>query len=92
MVQASGVDKWGRVVEVIENKNKVGLGFQQGPFKDDVKAMQSIFHSGWFTHKDERHSVAIIEDEEACANFVPRGQTCNNWVIIYIPVIVHHSK
>ena len=31
VVQAGGTDKWGCVVEVIENKNKTGLGFQQRP-------------------------------------------------------------
>lgn len=39
VVRAGGTDKWGRVMEVVENKNMIGLGFQQGPFKGEVKAM-----------------------------------------------------
>ena len=95
VVQAGDADKWGRVVDVVENKNRVGLGFQQGPLKEEVKAMQQIFHSGGFIHKEEQHSYAIIHedrDEEDSANFVTHGQTCNNWVAIDVPVIIHHSK
>lgn len=43
IVQAGGTDKWGCVVEVAERENKVGLGFKQGSFKGDVKAMQQVF-------------------------------------------------
>lgn len=32
VVQTGGTDKWGRVVEIIKNKNVVGLGFQRGSF------------------------------------------------------------
>ncbi|XP_050919705.1 uncharacterized protein LOC127137277 [Lathyrus oleraceus] len=49
VVQAGGTNKWSRVVEVVENKNKVGLGFQQGPFNSSVKAIQQVFRSGGTT-------------------------------------------
>lgn len=39
-IQTDNTDKWGRIVEVIKNKNRVGLGFQQGPFNANVIAMQ----------------------------------------------------
>ncbi|KAI5395480.1 hypothetical protein KIW84_061884 [Lathyrus oleraceus] len=32
VIQSGSTDKWGRIVEVIENKNRAGLGFPQGPF------------------------------------------------------------
>lgn len=83
-------------MEVVENKNRDGLGFEQGPFKKEVKDMQHIFHSGGFNHKEEQYSIVIIhedEDEyEDKTNFVTHGQICNNWVSINIPVIIHHSK
>ncbi|XP_050895807.1 uncharacterized protein LOC127102483 [Lathyrus oleraceus] len=40
IVQDGDIDKWGRVMEVIENKIRAGLGFEQGSFKVNVKAMQ----------------------------------------------------
>ncbi|KAI5425544.1 hypothetical protein KIW84_031372 [Lathyrus oleraceus] len=58
--------------------------------------MQPIFHSGGFIHKNDQHSTAIIEDngdeDEACANFVTYGQTCNNWVVVDVPTVIHRSK
>lgn len=40
VVQDGGTHKWGLVVEIVEKKNMYGLGFHQGSFKGDVKAMQ----------------------------------------------------
>ena len=58
--------------------------------------MQPVFCSGGFIHKDDQHLAAIIEDnideDEACDNFVTRGQTCNNWVAVDIPTVIHRSK
>ena len=86
----------GRVVKVVENNNRAGLGFQQGSFNANVKAMQEVFHSGRFTHKDDQHSTSIIEDngdeDEAYANFLTHDQTCNNWVVVDVPIVMHHSK
>lgn len=53
VVQVGGTNKLGRVIKVIENNNKFGLGFQQGPFRGNAKAMQQVFHSGRFIHKEE---------------------------------------
>ena len=94
-IMTRSIDKWGRVVEIVENKNRVGLGFQPGPFIVKAKVIQPIFRSGGFIHGNDQHSAAVIEDnddeDEACTNFVTRGQTCNNWVAVDIPV-VHHYK
>lgn len=57
--------------------------------------MQPKFHSGGFIHENSQHSAAIIEDSdenEAYANFVTHGQTCNNWVVVDVPTIIHRSK
>ncbi|KAI5396518.1 hypothetical protein KIW84_062654 [Lathyrus oleraceus] len=73
-IQAGSIDKWGCVVEVAENKNRAGIGFQPGPFNAKVKVMQPVFHSRGFIHENDQHSTAIIEDngdeDEACVNFV----------------------
>ncbi|KAI5409734.1 hypothetical protein KIW84_055257 [Lathyrus oleraceus] len=95
VVQAGSTDRWGHVVEVLENKNKAGLGFQQGPVNANVNTIQLVFQSGGFIHKDNQHSTAIIEDhneDEVCANFVTHGQTCNNWVVVDVPVVMHRLK
>jgi hypothetical protein len=63
-IENGNIDQWGNVIEIAENKNRDGLGFPQGSFKGDVKAMKPIFHSGGFIHEDKQHSVTIIEDED----------------------------
>ena len=50
-----------------------------------------------FIHFESFHdSAAIIEDNsdegEAYDNFVMHGQTCNNWVVVDVPVVIHRSK
>ncbi|XP_050916483.1 uncharacterized protein LOC127131612 [Lathyrus oleraceus] len=40
IIQAGDTDNWGRVVEVVKNKNWADLRFEEGPFKKEVKAMQ----------------------------------------------------
>lgn len=83
-------------MEIAENKNRVGIGFQPGPFNAKVNVMQPIFHSGGFIHGNDQHSTSIIEDngdeDKACTNFVTHGQTCNNWVAVDVPVVIHRSK
>ena len=95
-IQTGSVDKWGRVLDIDENKSRAGLGFQPGPFNAKVKVMQPMFCSGGFIHGNDQHSAAIIEDsgdeDEACANFVTHGQTCNNWVAVDVPVVIHRSE
>ncbi|KAI5420240.1 hypothetical protein KIW84_044147 [Lathyrus oleraceus] len=96
IVQAGDTDNLGRVVEVVENKNRAGLGFEQGTFKKEVKAMQQISRSRGFIHKEEQDLAAIIhedeDEEEVSANFVTHGQICNNWVVVDVLVIIHYSK
>ncbi|XP_050896222.1 uncharacterized protein LOC127102949 [Lathyrus oleraceus] len=93
IVQAGDTDNWGCIVEVVENRNRAGLGFKQGPFKKKVKDMQQIFHSRGFIHKEEQHLVVILhedeDEEEDGANFVTHGQICNSWVGVDVPVIIH---
>ena len=95
-IQAGSIDKWSRVVEIAENKNRAGLGFQPTSFNANVKVMQPVFHSGGFIHGNDQHSATVIEDgddeDEACANFVTHGQTCNNWVAVDVPIVIHRSK
>ena len=71
-----------------------GLGFQHGPSKGDAKDMQQVFRSGGFIHKEEQHSAATIEDEdeEDNANFVTHKHICNNWVVVNVPIVIHHLK
>ncbi|XP_050897690.1 uncharacterized protein LOC127104546 [Lathyrus oleraceus] len=52
IVQDGDTDNWGRVMEVVENKNRAGSSFEQRPFKKEVKAMQQSFHNGGFIHKE----------------------------------------
>ncbi|KAI5436028.1 hypothetical protein KIW84_022458 [Lathyrus oleraceus] len=70
-------DEWGRMIEIAENKNRVGLGFQSGPFDVIIKDVQPSFRNGGFIHENDQHSIVVIEDNddegEACANFVTHG-------------------
>lgn len=43
IVQAGDINNWVSVMKVVENKNRASLGFEEGPFKKEVKAMQHIF-------------------------------------------------
>ncbi|KAI5420203.1 hypothetical protein KIW84_044114 [Lathyrus oleraceus] len=70
-------------------------GESMSSLKDAKEVVQDgDTNNGGFTHGDEQHSVAIIEDDEdkACANLVTHGQTCSNWVVVDAPVIMHRSK
>lgn len=54
--------------------------------------MQEVFRIGGFIPKDDQCPTAVIEDDdedEACANFVTHGQTCNNWVAVDVLVVMH---
>ena len=52
-IEAGSTDQWGRMVEICENKNRAGLGFQQGPFNVKVEEVQLSFRSGGFIHGNE---------------------------------------
>ncbi|KAI5444521.1 hypothetical protein KIW84_012958 [Lathyrus oleraceus] len=94
VIEAGNTNQWGRMIEVVENKNMAELGFQQGPFNVKAEEVQPSFRSGGFIHGNEQHSAVVIEDDEDedCTSFVTHGQTCNNWVAVDILVIVHRSK
>ncbi|KAI5388223.1 hypothetical protein KIW84_074059 [Lathyrus oleraceus] len=94
IVEFGSSDQCGRMVEVAENKNHAGLGFQQGSSVIKVEDVQPSFRSGGFIHGNEQHSTAVIEDDEDkdCTNFVTRGKACNNWIAVDVPVIIHRSK
>ena len=70
------------MVEIAENKNRTGLGFQPGPLNVKTEVMKPIFYSVGFIHGNDQHSATVIEDDddedEACANYVTHDQTCNN--------------
>ncbi|XP_050895906.1 uncharacterized protein LOC127102593 [Lathyrus oleraceus] len=75
-IQAGSIDKWDYVVKVVENKNRAGLGFQQGSFNANDKVKQPVFYNRGFIHEDDKQSAAIIEDsdeDKACDNFVTHG-------------------
>ncbi|KAI5425579.1 hypothetical protein KIW84_031404 [Lathyrus oleraceus] len=94
IVEESVDDSWGRVVEVSDNRGRIGLGFQKGSSTVRSEEMQLSFRSGGFIHGNEQHLAAVLEDseEEDYTNFVTHGKTCNNWTAIDIPVIMHRSK
>ncbi|KAI5425849.1 hypothetical protein KIW84_031611 [Lathyrus oleraceus] len=95
-IKAGSIYQWGRMIKIVENKNRVGLGFQPGSFNVKAEVMQPSFHSGGFILRNDQHTAVVIEDgddeDEACANFVTHGQICNNWVAVDVPTVIHHSK
>ncbi|KAI5384894.1 hypothetical protein KIW84_071758 [Lathyrus oleraceus] len=80
IVEEGTVNQWGRVVEVSDNKNRTGLGFQQGSSTARSEDVQLSFRSGGFIHGNEQHLAVVLEDdeEEDCTNFVTHGKACNN--------------
>ncbi|KAI5434826.1 hypothetical protein KIW84_021587 [Lathyrus oleraceus] len=88
--QALSITEWGCMVEVAENKNKAGLGFQQRPSNVKAEYAQPSFRSGGFIHGNEEHLASVIEgdEDEDCDNFVTHKKTRNNWVAVDVPVII----
>ena len=82
------------MVEVVENKSRAGLGFQQGSSNVKAEEVQPSFRSGGFIHGNEQHLAVVLEgdEDEGCTNFVTHGKACNNWTTVDIPVIMHRSK
>ncbi|KAI5436280.1 hypothetical protein KIW84_022665 [Lathyrus oleraceus] len=82
------------MVEVSDNKNRTGLGFQQGSSVVRSEDMQLIFRSGGFIHGNEQHLAYVLKDdeEEDYTNFVTHGKACYNWTAVDIPVIMHRYK
>lgn len=50
MVENGQSSKWGQIVELTENKNRVGLGFSLGATQRDLKRIQEVFHNVSFIH------------------------------------------
>jgi hypothetical protein len=86
--------QWGQVIEVVENKDRTGLGFEPGVVQRDLKSFQEVFHSAGFIHAKDHSTAAILEDdqEEEMPNFVMHGLICQNWIAVDVPTIVHASK
>lgn len=47
-IKTGSTDQWCRMVEIVENKNRVGLRFQLGPFNVKVEDVQPSVCSGGF--------------------------------------------
>ncbi|KAI5419995.1 hypothetical protein KIW84_043967 [Lathyrus oleraceus] len=94
IVEEGNVDQWGRMVEISDNKGRIGLGFQKGSSTARSEDMQISFRSGGFIHGNEQHLAVVLEDdeEEDYTNFLTHGKACNNWTVVDIPVILHRSK
>ena len=94
MVEIGQSAKWGHIVELAENKNKVGLGFSPGAIQRDLNRIQEVFHSVGFIHTKDRSATTILEDDEEqqVPDFVTRGSVCQNWISVDVPSIIHLSK
>ncbi|KAI5436104.1 hypothetical protein KIW84_022520 [Lathyrus oleraceus] len=64
LFQALSIAKWGHMIDFAENKNMVGLGFQQWSFNVKDEDVQPSFRNGGFIHGNEKQSAAVIEDDE----------------------------
>ncbi|XP_050875218.1 uncharacterized protein LOC127078840 [Lathyrus oleraceus] len=60
-IKAGSTDQWGCMVEVAENKNSAGLGFQQGSFNVKDEEVQPSFPSGEFIHETDNELVTFLE-------------------------------
>ena len=56
--------KWGQVIDVVENKDRTGLGFAPGAVRRDLKYFQEVFHSAGFIHDKDHSTAAILEDDQ----------------------------
>ena len=85
---------WGQILELVENKNKVGLGFSLDSTCRDLKRIQEVFHNVGFIHSKDQSAAAILEDdqEQEASNFVTHRLICQNWTIVDVPSVIHLSK
>ncbi|GAU10143.1 hypothetical protein TSUD_418590, partial [Trifolium subterraneum] len=90
---------WGKVVTLLENKHREGLGFSPSSARAiktnvGVKLIKDTFYSAGFIHPPSPEANAIIEDdsEEDSPSFVTHGVVCQNWIAIDIPYAIHISK
>ena len=94
MVENGQSTKCGQVVELVENKNRAGLGFLPGATQRYLKRIQEVFHSADFIHTKDQSTAAILEDDEEkqVPYFVRRGSVCQNWIDVDVPSVIHLSK
>ncbi|KAI5391477.1 hypothetical protein KIW84_076336 [Lathyrus oleraceus] len=88
-IECGAVAGLGKMIELEDNKSRVGIGFSFGVFNE-----KGLFKSGGFIHTVQSEEAAAIleEDAEDSDNFVIPGGICNNWVAVDIPTIIHKSK
>jgi hypothetical protein len=99
VLQEGVAPRWGKIVQLPENKNKEGLGFT--PFEGKAKAkpngilepIEDTFRNAGFLHPPPETN-AIIEDkvEEEPLSFVIPGGVCYNWVAVDVPSVTPLSK
>ena len=88
---------WGKVVQLLESKNREGLGFASsaGSATNSVgsSSITSTFCSAGFINNSPEAN-AVLEDvpEERVLTFVTPGKLVRNWDAVDIPSVVHASK
>lgn len=96
MVRAGPTDIWGKVVELPDNGNRTGLGFdyQVGKQASVARPFKDTFRSGGFISTTPDEVVAILEDETEVEgpSFVTPRVIVKNWTIVDIPSCTHISK
>ena len=81
-VQAGQAAGWGKVIQILENKRKEGLGFSP-----TSAVSKGTFYSDGFIN-------AITEDAAEGGHvpaFVIPGGTVRNWEAIDVPLVMHAS-
>lgn len=93
MVENGQSSRWGQVVELVENKKKVGLGYLHGSTRRDLKQIQEVFQSVDFIHSKDQSATAILEDdqEQEAPKIVMHGLICQNWIAVDVTYIIHLS-
>ncbi|KAI5409715.1 hypothetical protein KIW84_055242 [Lathyrus oleraceus] len=79
----------GKMIKMEDNKAWAGMGYSSG-VPNDLR----LFQSGGFIHTigDQEATAIIKEDEEEdLGNFVIPGGSCNNWVVVDVPTVIHES-
>ncbi|XP_028208435.1 uncharacterized protein LOC114391656 [Glycine soja] len=97
VVQEGTGEGWGKVVQLLESKNREGLGFASsaGSATNSVgsSSITSTFRSAGFINNSPEAN-AVLEDvpEEIVLAFVTPGKIVRNWDAVDIPSVVHASK
>lgn len=96
-MKSGQVEGWGQIVELPENKNRVGLGFSRYTTRRVLKhefvirPIQEVFHSACFIHPVDQ-VVAVISEGNSYPEwpcFVTHGETSQNWIFMDVPSVVH---